>query len=379
MGNSSIAEKIIRWVIRWCLFLVIICLATSILIQHYSRLPNANSAHKAEPVPAGPAANETQFRAAMDAGDQAYRNGDYGDALGYYLTAEHTASHLTDEQYDRLKNSRLQIAHIFEQGGGASASQGLYRVLADCALHKGEIFSVAEYENALARGQEAEEFSSHLGADRGQVLQASIFLSVDALKGLHRYAEAVETNQRIIDYWNAAPGDNEAALAAGYENLASIYMDAKDWPNSLQILNQLTDRSDSVLAEYSSQQQMYANLPLVNRMMLSRGWAQYNLVIVYYFAGDMDTALSKAEDNYDYYNDASRHPDPYYWVATGGRVPWNRSEVHPLLYKAQAFATLGLRIAIDTKNEDAIGRWRSRGGVDFGIMSTISFRPPNRR
>lgn len=344
----DIAKKIVRWSLRWFLFLVIICLGSSYLIRYYTYVP-ANSTH--QKLPAGPAANEAPFHAAMDAGDQAIQSGDYNRALQQYLGAEHTAGRLTDEQYDRLKDSRLKILHTFEQGTESYAAQKLYRVMADCALHQGrELFRAAEYEDTLTRAQEAEEFSSQLDENRSQTLQASIYLSVEALEGLHQYPQAVEANQRLIDYLNSAPGDNEAALSLSYDNLASIYMDAEDWPNSEQALTKLIDRYNGLITQSLSDQHMNSRSPLVFSMIMSRDRAKSNLVVVYYLSGDTDTALSKAEN---YYND-------------------------PATYQPHYFASIALDIAIKAQREDAIERWRGRGGVNYGIVKVMAVHPPDR-
>lgn len=357
MQISASVEKPIRWL----LLLIIVCLGSNYLIRYWTRLPKPEPGQKAE-IKTGPAPNEAQFHGEMDAGSQAFRSGDYSDALGHYLSAEQTAEVLTSEQYDFLKNARLQIAGIFEQGSESAATQKLYGALGDCALRQGQVlFRLKQYEESIARAQDSEEFSSHLGDSRSQMLQSSIFLSVEALKALYRYPEAVEANQRMIDYLNAAPGDNDAALAASYQNLASIYMDAKDWPNSQQTLTQLIERYDRSLAEFPSKQQLDRNSPLVNPMIISRNWAQYNLVIVYHLGGDTDTALAKADD---YYSDLSSHPpDPF----------------HPVVYHAQDFASIALRIAIEAKRDEAIEHWRSRGGISYGNINVIALHPPNQR
>ncbi len=349
METSGIAHKIAHWLLRWFLFVVIICLGSSYVIQYFTRPAGTNSAHKR--VPTGPPANEARFHAAMNAGDEAFRAGEYNQALQHYLEAEHSAGTLTSEQYDQLKNARLQIVHIFEQGE-SSSTQKLYRALADCALHQGrELFRGSEYNDAIARAQEAEEFSSHLGEDRSQILQASLYLSAGGLEGLHRYSEAIEANQRVIDYLNAAPGDNEAALSVGYENLASIYLDAQDWPNSLQALTKLIERYDGLLTDHLSVQHMSARSPLVFPMIQSRDRAKSNLVVVYYFSGDTDKALSKAED---FYHD-------------------------PATYQPRYFASIALDIAIKAQREDAIERWRGRGGFNYGIVRVVALHPPDIR
>ena len=112
-----------------------------------------------------------------------------------------------------------------------------------------------------------------------------------------------------------------------------------------------------------------ANPPAENGSTISdatrrtKNVAQYNLVIAYYREGNIETALSKADDFFAAYPEGP--PDP----------------AHPitLQFHSRDFASLALQIAIETKRQDAVSLWRERGGIPFGGVAVGAFRATSTR
>ena len=302
-------------------------------------------------------ANEAKFRSLLDSGNQAFRNGQYSDALDFFLLAEQSGERLTDEQYESLKKSRLQLAQTYESGGDTAAAQRVYRVLTDCALQQGYAQSRArQWERALARAQDSEDLSGHLTEGRRDALQYATGLSASSLVELQRYAEAAQAQLRMIDYLKSTVDGDDWAFPSNYESLAETYSKAKDWPAFERTLLLAIGASDRTLA----------NLPAENGPTISdatrrtRNVAQYNLVIAYYREGNTETALSKADDFFAAYPEGPQDP------------------MHPLgvQFHSRDFASLALQIALEAKRQDAIDLWRGRGGIPFGGVVVGSFRPP---
>ena len=295
-----------------------------------------------------PPANEAKFRSLLKAGNQAASNGQYDDALARYLEAETSADLLTDEQYDSLKKSRLRIAQGYESSGNASEDENVYRVLSDSAIHQGQaMFNAKHMEEALVRAQDAEQFSSHLNTGRRDALQQSASLSVNSLEALHRYPEAEQAEQRVIDYLKASNESSDDVFADAYLSLATIYAQASDWSNAQQTLELALGACDNSLTRSSQENDQTLN----DSAQLKKNWAQYNLVIAYYREGNIDTALSKADD---FYTEASQKPS---------------DATHPVAYHAVDFAGLGMQIAKSEKRQDAIDLWQRRGADDIRIIS----------
>ncbi len=98
-------------------------------------------------------ADEAKFRSLLKSGNQAIRNGRYSDALASFLAAERSADQLSDDQYESLKKSRLQIAQIYESSGNNSEAESVYRALATCAIQQGQaLLGAKPLEQTLARG-----------------------------------------------------------------------------------------------------------------------------------------------------------------------------------------------------------------------------------
>jgi hypothetical protein len=301
-------------------------------------------------------ADEAKFRSLLKAGNQAIQSGRYSDALASFLAAERSADQLSDDQYESLKKSRLQIAQIYESSGNNSEAERVYRALATCAIRQGQaLLGAKQLEQTLARGQDAEQFSNRLSEGKRDALQQSVYLLVNSLTGLQRYPEAVQAQQRMIDYLRASADDFDKAFSDAYLNLASTYAEAKDWRGFERALGLAIDSCDRTLAHFSAD----SNQVLVGSTLINKNWAQYNLVIAYYREGNTDFALSKAED---LFAEASQKPqDP----------------LHPVnvAYHAGDFAALALQIATEAKRRDAIDVWQKRAG---NVM-VIGFRANDSR
>jgi hypothetical protein len=343
-------SKGVRWFVHGSLIVLAIWLGSTYLIERAMSPTRGQTGSKSEPI--GPPANDAKFRALFDSGNKALRDGQYGDALASFTEAEHSAERLSDDQYDALKKSRQQIAQLYETSGYNSEAGAVYRALATCAIRQAQsLFNAKEFDGAVVRARDAEQFSDPLTEGKQASLQQSIYLLANSLAGpgLHRYSEAVEATQRMIDYLKASDADDKV-LADNYINLASSYAEAKDWYAFEHSLVLAIDSCDRALGHLSTDST--AGYPL----RLSRNWAQYNLVIAYYRQGNTDAALSKADD---LYTEALERRDPG----------------HPLAYSAQSIASLALQIAADENKKVAIDLWRTRGGTVAGSLNVVAIRP----
>jgi len=347
-------SKSVQLIVRGVLLLLIIVLGANYLVQR-ALAPQPATPKSASIEPEQPAANEAAFRSALDAGNQAFRDGRYSDALDRFQEAEHSGAQLTDEQYESLKKSRLQLAKIYEDGGDNAAAQHVYHVVTDCALQQGYAQSRAkQWERALARAQDSEDLSAHL-TDRRGALQYATGLSATSLVELQRYAEAAQAQQRMIDYLKSTVDGDDWAFGSDYEGLAETYSKAQDWPEFEQTLLLAIAACDRTLANPPSE-----NGPTISdATRRTKNVAQYNLVIAYYRQGNIETALSKADVFFAAYPDAP--PDP----------------MHPLTvqFHSRDFASLALTIATEAKRQDAIDLWRQRGGVAQGNFYVIALHP----
>lgn len=332
-----------HWFVHGSLMALAIYLGSSFLIDRALSPPKSA---KSAPAPA----NEAKFRSLLKAGDKALKSGQYSDALARFLEAEHSGGVLTDGQYEVLKKARLQIAQIYEKSENRSEAESVYGVLAACAIQQGQTWLQAkQFEQTLARAQDAEQFSDRLNGGRRESLQQAVYLSVNALTGLHRYPKAAQAEQRMIDYLKSSADDSDKGFSDAYLNLASIYAEAKDWQEFEQALVSAIDACDRTLAHYSAD----SNQVLVGATLISKNWAQYNLVIAYYREGNTETSLVKAEDVYGELSGSAQNP------------------MHPVnvAYHADDFASLALEIATETKNQDAIDHWSRRAAGNVRVVS----------
>ncbi len=334
-----------RWFVRGTLMALAIYYGSTYLI-HRGLTVTPKSAAESKPS----RADKAKFRAAMEAGGKAFQAGQYTDALGQYLQAEHAGEVLSDEQNESLKKARLQIAQTYENADSRSEADGVYRIMVDGAVRQGQAFFLArQYEPALARAQEAEQFANQINENKREPLKGAIYLSVNALKALQRYPEAEQTEQRLIEYLKSSAEDYDKAFSDEYMNLGLNRSEAKDWQGSAEALVSAIDAADRSLTHYSpTQDQMIYNAALFNK-----NWSQYNLIIAYYQAGSADTALEKSDELYKEWSSMPQDP------------------MHPVnvAFHAADFASLACQIAIETKNQDAIDHWSRLGGGSIKIVS----------
>jgi tetratricopeptide (TPR) repeat protein len=346
-----------QWVVRAVLLLLIIALGSNYLIRFVLNSPpkqqTASTTESKEPP-----ANEAAFRSALEAGNQALRDGRYTDALDRFLEAERSGEQLSDEQYEALKNSRLQLARIYEAGGDNSAAQQVYHLLTDCALQQGYAQSRAkQWEQALARAQDSEDLSAHLTEDRRGPLQHAIGLAASSLVELQRYPEAAQAQQRMIDYLKSTVDGDDWAFGYSYESLAETYSKAQNWPEFEQTLLLAIAACDRTLANPPAE-----NGPTISdATRRTKNVAQYNLVIGYYREGNTETALSKADDFFTAYPEGP--PDPTRPVT--------------VQFHSRDFANLALTIATEAKRPQDVDYWRQKGGVVLGGFYVIALHPQN--
>jgi tetratricopeptide (TPR) repeat protein len=335
----------VRWFARGSLMALAIYLGSTYLIR-YAVSPPSSAENKSK------LRDNAEFRSLFKAGDKALRKGQYSEALGDFLGAERSTEQLTDDQYDSLKRSRLQIAQAYESASNSSEAENVYRAMAKTSVREAQaLFQSNQDESALARARDAEQFSDHLTEGKRAALQESRTLLANCLSALHRYPEAVEAHRRMIDYLRDSGADSKS-IGDIYLNLATTESSASDWPAFEQALNLAIDSYDKTLATESDQM-------ITGPTLISKNWAQYNLVIAYHHEGNTDAALSKAED---FFSEASQPQDAMHPVTVA--------------YQANAFAALALNIATEAKRQDAISLWQKRGGGNFNV---ISLRPTGNR
>ncbi len=102
-----------RWFAQGSLMVLAIYLGSTYLI-HYALSPPSLAKESTAPKKIKqPAANDARFRSSFEAGKQALSDGRYVSALDNFLEAERSADQLTDDQYNALKQARLQIAQVY--------------------------------------------------------------------------------------------------------------------------------------------------------------------------------------------------------------------------------------------------------------------------
>ncbi len=233
------------------------------------------------------------------------------------------------------------------------AANNVYRTLADCANRDGnELFKGKNFDDAVARARDAEQFSEHLNEGKREALQESTSLLVSALSASHLYEEAVDAQQHWIDFLKTSADEYDQAFVQAYMSLQGIYADAKDWHGVEQALVQTIEACDRIHSHFTAEN----NAPFIDPTV-PRNWSQYNLVIANYQEGNTDTALSKAEDFFTEYSQKQQ------------------DTAHPLsvAYHASDFAALALQIATEAKRQDDIDLWQKRapGGIQIIALHPV--------
>jgi tetratricopeptide (TPR) repeat protein len=346
-------SKGVQWFAKGSLMALAICLGSTYLINYVVSKPHRLQSTAISEIVKRPPANDARFRNLFDAGNQAFRNGIYSDALAHYLEAERSTDQLTDDQYEALKEARLQIAQVYESSGDNVSANNVYRELANCANREGnELLQAKNFDGALARGRDGEQFSNRLSEGKRDALQESTWLLVGALTGLHLYGEAVHAQQDWIDFLKTSADDYDQVFVPAYTGLANIYGEAGDWHGVEEALIQAIDSCDKIHAHFTG-----SNVAFIDPTF-ERSWSQYNLVIAYFREGNTDTALSKAEDFFTEYSQKQQ------------------DTTHPLnvVYHAGDFAALALQIATEAKRQDEIDLWQKRAP---GGIKIVALHAPN--
>lgn len=344
----------VRWFVHGSLALLAIWLGSSYLIKYGTTPPSPSkkteTATKFQPV------NEAKFRSLLDAGNKAISDGQYADALSSFLEAERSGDRLSDEQYDSLKTARLQVAQLYENADDRPSANSVYRALADCAVREGHILvEVKDYEGAVRRAQDGEEFSNHLVEGKRESLQGSLFLLASSLELVHRYPEAADAAQRLMEYLKSTTDGYDEAIGQAYSSLAGIQGEAKDWAALDQTLSQYID-----WCEKTHDHRVAYNRGSYIDTTAPRSWAQYNLIIARYQEGDPDGALSKADDLFNEYSKMEQEATP--------TRPLN------VVYHSSDFAALALQIARESNRQNAVDLWQKRAP---GGIKVIALHPEN--
>jgi hypothetical protein len=344
----------VRWFVHGSLAILAIWLGSTYLIR-YGTTPSSTS-KKTENSPVKfPSVNEARFRSLLDTGTKAICDGHYTDALSSFAEAERSGDRLSDEQYESLKKARLQVAQLYEAADDRPSANTVYRALADCAVREGNnLVQAKDYASAVKRARDGEEFSNHLIEGKRDSLQGSLLLLASSLSLVHRYPDAAEAAQRLIEYLKSVD-ECDHVLGQAYSMLAGIQGDAKDWPAMDQALTQYIDWCDRTHEHLIAE----SRGPYIDTT-LERSWAQYNLIIARYQEGDPDSALSKADDFFNEYLQKEREATP----------------ARPLsvAFHSGDFAALALQIAKESNRPNAIDLWQKRAP---GGIKIIALHPPD--
>jgi hypothetical protein len=80
------------------------------------------------------AVNNAKFTALFKSGTKEIQDAQYPAALATFQEAEQTTGELTDDQYASLKDSRQQIARLYESSGRDSEAEATYKALANSGI-----------------------------------------------------------------------------------------------------------------------------------------------------------------------------------------------------------------------------------------------------
>lgn len=285
------------------------------------------------------AANAQKFHAFYDPGKKSMDKGDYAAALKNFSQSEQSLVPLTDTQYGQLKNSRLQIAAACESSGDKSEAQDAYLSLFNSGLQQGSLLLKSHHpDDALARFIDAQSFSSHLTDGSGPYAIQSGEGIADSLRELHRYPDAIDAAQNVIDYARANADPYDAAFTSEYLEMSRIYSEQNDWPNSERALLLAWGEIDKRIDHLSSLPSADNSLP---DALVGKDDILYNLIVAYQHEGKTDSALNTSEALFNFVSRNFQHFD---------ERPYSRREI----------ATLALQVATQANRQDAASLWRDR-------------------
>ena len=320
-------SKRVQGFARISLYGIVIFLASIYLIQHFV-YPGATSA-PALSHQQPQAAEDPEFSNRINAAKKMFQNNQYVDALNLYREAQETVPQLDDKEYETLKQGHLEIAHAYEAAGDASSSSKVYVALASCAMQEAKkLLQTRHWDEALTRAQDGEQFARQVTDNQQLIVYRAMDLVVNVYRDRNDIRDALQKQQKLIDYLEGS-GEQGDSLAEAYGNLGGINIDAKQWDNAEQALTRAAEISD--LPE-NRQHSATADF--------DRNFEDYLLLFVYLHAGKNDLGLSKAEEYYTKYQ------------ASDGAFVYR--------YKAASFALLGLALAKQSNNQEAIDVWEKR-------------------
>jgi hypothetical protein len=311
---------------RFSLYGLAIFLVPTYLIRYfvYPSGPASIVAPSGQPTPMTAA-----FEAQLEKGKKLFQDGLYADALAAYLEAENSVSPLNDAEYQSLKEARLQVAHAYETAGDTTAASKSYVAIVGCAIQESKKLSESNaWDKALARARDAEQFAPQIAVNQRLVTDRAMEAVVAALRGAHNPADALHEQQNLVDSLQSS-GNRDLLLGRAYANLGAIYTDTQQWDSAEQAFVRAAEicgleenRQGSADADYD------------------RNFVDYQLVSLYLHSGNTDLGLARAEEYYLKY-----------------RESYNSSAY---MYPAEKFASLGLALARQAKQLDAISLWEKR-------------------
>jgi len=311
---------------RFSLYGIAIVMIPFYLIRHFV-YPSNPPATIAQPAPTSPM--NPHFAARLDAAKKLFEDGQYADALAAYLEVDKAFPQLNDAEYQALKEARLQIAHAYESSGDSASASKTYVAIVSCALRGAKHLSEAnDWDKALPRAMDAEQYSHHIEENQRLVIDRAMDAVVTAQRGACNNSDALLEQQHLVDYLESS-GDRDDLLAKAYANLGAIYVDTQQWDNGEQALIRAGEicsleenRRHSAEADYD------------------KNFVDYQLVSLYLHSGKTDLGLAKAEEYYAKYHDSDT--------------------TSSYRYRSADFASLGVALARQAHQPDAINTWQGR-------------------
>ena len=330
----------------WVLLIVLVSVASSSLIRFVTSpaTPSPDLANKQQKYDS---IQDAKFRSLFESGDKAVQNGQYADALANYGEAEKVVPQLNEERYILLKNAREHIAALYAAAGSRGEAEGVYKTMIDSTFRDGAThLHSGQLESALARYQDATELTEHLTDSKGDNKKIRLIqcnnATVETLRQMGRFADAVNTTQQLIDRIQSSADEYDPAIIQVYMQLAETYQMQKDWEHLEQTLLTSSALCDKLIAHYAG----YAGRPDSDNpawmVPVNEDQLLYALIDAYDKDGKPDLALATAQTLYDF---IAQHS-----------TSWNELQPHTRKNVAQ----LAFQVASKRNLPDAMGTWRER-------------------
>ena len=324
-------------VLIYFLELVLIVVGSSALISYVVAHPTSPGDVKAEEFHA---ANSAKFKSLYGTGTKDIREARFADALASFREAESTAGQLSNDEYGLLKSSRQKIAGLNEAAGRAAEAQEAYKDLFNSATDEGRLrLRASEYDGALAKFQDAEQFADKQTDGKEVSLAGARGDLIACYRAMHRYEDAVDVSERMIEYLRHKSDEYDPTLTSEYLELAQTYSQANEWSNAepnLQIANGLSEKRIARYRGVPEASQVFT------QALGDKDYSLYWLIVAYDREGKTDYALGTAEELFDWI------PNPA--AAWADLTPYPRTQV----------AKLALKIGTEANRKDAIDLWSNR-------------------